>query len=840
MSVWKDSDVVWQPPDPDLEENPLPAMDPIYFSDNAPVSARPSTLEHEMLLPRAYRPLISTPSPTASRCSTPSSARLPEQTPSVLLPAPQPRPYIPQAHLRTVSLETAKAAHDAPGSEHLLPEEMRARTAARARSSEPHPDPPALPPSFSTTLEPTLPGSFPPDSPTMRLPSLMMMGSDSLDSLDQTVYSRMPRLGNIDSPASDLSHSPSNGQFHTGSASGSINVSRRSPSAAHSPGPNPFDEPERGRTRYRAPRCVKARKLPPLAIMQPFELLVKDQDEHEMGMQLGAIGMAAEYASLLESPLDLPHVHDTQMSLASEQRNRTYPRPSISLSPARTDVSESSAGANMRLAPQPLFQTKPMADAPGSMARARHSSTTSYSISPGCAYKDRFSTTSRDTEPSSLDSIPSPSFFPAESDLERKYGGRLSSASGEIPISPPFADERDELSDSPTPMPVVTRDEGHRSNSSDKRVSAYYPYIGKRRGVKPTNQSTKQCPEKHGYQLKIESQAAAALGSEPAFANLVPRPAHSVASTPPISPSRRSKSRSSPRKRPDSGNARSRSPGIVSRVVHQAGKVAEMLAHPAGFLPTPPTPASPESPHVQPAPPIPRTFTPIRLGWSDESKSDYDASQPRSYRPRWAAATPKLPSTPLYAPQPELAPQPILRPQPQSRTQSISMQTYTHVLGPARPLDGRAAGLAAAAAAAADDDQADAGSRPATPHRGSIFGSLLDLRREKGKERKREEIKRTIRMVPNEEDENEDDGDETTGAAAGGGGQGGVGGDIVGGGGGGSCRPSSRPRSSLTGRRNGSWVRGKGSIGGGDGVEAVGAKLQMSIWGRKMSEYGMI
>lgn len=104
------------------------------------------------LLPRAYQPLISTPSPSpspslANTSLTELSVASTEEhvqgrRPSTLLPPP----WRPAGHsiftspnqVRTVSLSTARAAQHAPGARYLFPEEMRALAAEKARKGALH------------------------------------------------------------------------------------------------------------------------------------------------------------------------------------------------------------------------------------------------------------------------------------------------------------------------------------------------------------------------------------------------------------------------------------------------------------------------------------------------------------------------------------------------------------------------------------------------------------------------------------------------------------------------------------------------------------------------------
>lgn len=86
--------------------------------------------------PRPCAPLITSPSPSPSRTSTPSPP--PDRVwQEPLLPTPPPLLRVATQHIRTVSLDKAKAALRSPGAQQLLPEEMRPLAAAK-KANEQH------------------------------------------------------------------------------------------------------------------------------------------------------------------------------------------------------------------------------------------------------------------------------------------------------------------------------------------------------------------------------------------------------------------------------------------------------------------------------------------------------------------------------------------------------------------------------------------------------------------------------------------------------------------------------------------------------------------------------
>lgn len=133
VSQWLPDSPMWSASD--LAGNPMPPLPPellrpIAYSASTPELVEKAPTPLVFLQPRTYQPLLVTPSPTISRRTTPSPSPLESQRStrfSTLLPTAVETLEIPKNHLRTVSLEKAKAALEAPGAEHLLPEELRAK-----------------------------------------------------------------------------------------------------------------------------------------------------------------------------------------------------------------------------------------------------------------------------------------------------------------------------------------------------------------------------------------------------------------------------------------------------------------------------------------------------------------------------------------------------------------------------------------------------------------------------------------------------------------------------------------------------------------------------------------
>ena len=136
VSQWIPDSPVWSASD--LADNPLPALPPELLRPIAYSASTPELIETPpdglLLQPRTYQPLLTTPSPTISRHTTPSPGPEPlqeERKFSMLLPTAVDAVDIPKSHLRTVSLEKAKATAGAPGAEHLLPRRCERSRKAR-------------------------------------------------------------------------------------------------------------------------------------------------------------------------------------------------------------------------------------------------------------------------------------------------------------------------------------------------------------------------------------------------------------------------------------------------------------------------------------------------------------------------------------------------------------------------------------------------------------------------------------------------------------------------------------------------------------------------------------
>ena len=110
----------------------MPVMRPPIAYSRSTSELPVKAVAPQYLEPRIYSPLITTPSPSISRSSTPSPP-----PPHYALAYQRGSPPSISSKKRNVSLAHAKQAMQAPGAVHLLPEELIAQSKGRSRSHEP-------------------------------------------------------------------------------------------------------------------------------------------------------------------------------------------------------------------------------------------------------------------------------------------------------------------------------------------------------------------------------------------------------------------------------------------------------------------------------------------------------------------------------------------------------------------------------------------------------------------------------------------------------------------------------------------------------------------------------
>lgn len=254
----------------------------------------------------------------------------------------------------------------------------------------------------------------------------------------------------------------------------------------------------------------------------------------------------------------------------------------------------------------------------------------------------------------------------------------------------------------------------HRGNSNDNRVSAYW-HIPTAGGTELLFRRSNERPPPALKSPGVPLLAADIIAQRLLTPEVTPEPtplAHPATTT--------------TTKPPKELTAKQ---ALLARITKGAAKYAEQLTRPAGHDPRlpPERPPPPQNQHahepltlqaiqdmLSPPPPSQRLPSPPKrpthaarpsLGWSSAAKQAFDSSNGH-------------------------------RQQQQQRQQQHkpSVTAYTHVVAPARPLDERGMGVVA-------DEE-----RPGV-RRGSLFSSLRELRRQVKAEKRREDIKRSIRVV---------------------------------------------------------------------------------------------
>ena len=645
----------------DLADEPIPPMpfvQPLAYSASTPQLVEKQATP-PLPQPRTYSPLIHTPSPTASRVTTPS--RSPEPERSVLLPTPPASVKIPKKHLRTVSLEKAKAALNAPGAVHLLPEELRAQTLAKSRSQEPvritSPIRIASLDFFAAKTPPSDVLGFPTLVDNQGRHRSVLSPRDGSESKVEYPFSAT----HVETIAFESSFGL--GKCLDNLKSSPANQLRFASKAESLQAPSSSDDEPRGRTRYRGQESIDN---------SPNVPKNKRRSQEEPAAQY----MAEEYHSLLTEPSrqlsDSPSGHGTD--------------------------SDESIRAHMKLVPRPLFQTKPPARLPGSMTadflgyvsrRESRKSVSPYRLSSP-------SSTDRTSEGRSSGSRVGS--FPPRISLTPESMHRRRSTTGSIPISPPMDTTPIPPLQSPKTM-AQTRKKAPaaKRSSDDNRVSAYYPHVARRKRKKnkdKENTSGSQAPPIPLLSTDIIAQRletfedttdSSPMRSSPAISDL-----------------------GSLRSDNKANSDKARKP-LYRRLAKGAAKYTYLLKKPESphrrpYEPITAATVSPGSPHLLPSPakaPPAR----IHLGWSDLAKSTFDKARSSVQSPNRSSPQPETPR-------------------------------YLHVAASARPLDESRAGL----------------SQPDSPRRkGSIFGSMLDGWKESKAEKRRDELKKIIKVVPRAE-----------------------------------------------------------------------------------------
>ena len=633
-------------------------------------------------------------------------------------------PKIEKQHLRTVSLEKAKAAVQSPGAEHLLPEELRARnhptrmSLNKSRSFEPLVRTPIELPRQAREAKESKPpivrgtlamfrvspqsATAPPELPTLTL--VDAQGRDRVVGLPRASVAPLPVFAFPQPPM-------------TPTSTPAFDVGSNAP-------------------KLMAPLANQQRQQSKDKLTQVLGLDVKDDGS---GRKLTRGPRSPDYSHYMPnrwrppSPTsssddegDARHVAKEYHNLLTEQYRQQ------SSSPAATSVnSEASIREHMQMVPQPLF-SKPQAMPTRGGMRPRYDSSNG-SVSPDHRREQSDSsvaTSSRSPNRDRSGSLP----LTMTTNVEH----RQLSLNGEIPISPPF-------DYNPYALPAVPQAREipkHRRNSDDNRISAYFTVVTKGSPLK-----FRRSDERKKSLPGLRSPKSPLSPGRPLFAaDIITEKLQTPAGSPAASPLNRTPPTSHRAPTSDASSAEltkkelTAKQALLSRITKGAVKYADLLTRPAAQMPTshkrsqtperkhqqparlhiPPVSAftnaeaRADSPHLIPTPPS-ASKSPkspgLSLGWSAAAKHAFDAQYPGS---------------PTHAHRPS-----------HSANTVHPAAIYTHTLLPARPLDERGTGLA-------EDEAAATG---AGKRRGSMFGSFMDFRKEAKAEKRREDIKRTIRVV---------------------------------------------------------------------------------------------
>lgn len=276
--------------------------------------------------------------------------------------------------------------------------------------------------------------------------------------------------------------------------------------------------------------------------------------------------------------------------------------------------------------------------------------------------------------------------FPPYPSSETASTHRRRSTSGSIPISPPTV---------ASPIDARPMQPGKAKKRNDARASAYYPHIAPRKGkkVRSKRSSNPKPPPMPRLAADLLSQL------RPPKDTSVPSPNKNG------SPAYLSDADSS--RKGSNASAHEGRLSLHQRLAKGAVKYADLLTRPQETTPRRRSPAdaaqtlSSDSLHSLSSPEK-SPDTEVHLGWSDYSKTTFDNARSS------------------------------LNSQIRSPTKAEAPQ-FTHVAAPARPLDASRHAL----------------NELESPRRkSSIFGGMLDTWKESRAERRREELKKIIKVVP--------------------------------------------------------------------------------------------
>ncbi|KAI7261070.1 hypothetical protein KC345_g9908 [Hortaea werneckii] len=694
----------------------------------------------QLLEPRAYRPLIVTPSPTASaspsRATTPSPRPSSDSRPSILLPPPPASAQVPKKHLRTVSLEKAQELIQAPGAIHLLPEELRAQqTLTRKTTRSQAPMRMASLEGFGAGMVPSLEV---PASPSPVLPTLIDdYGRERL--LASPGESRVPlfpyEMSSPPLPPPAGEWKGAGFAFHASeSFKGGHDRAISREKAVHTPRFDHVGE-DRGRARIRGSRISSCGNYIP-------------SPRRGRGSR---IGQGEEYEDQLGKDEALRIAQDYHILLREEQQERYR---QTSSSPASRGSETDDVRVQMKMVPQPLFHAKPwsgthfrhgsadddFSSRSSVQSESERTSTSPFHLRSGSGASmssSRGSSDGHGSFPLRLSTTPPP------------RPSRGSSTSGTIPISPPFAaaslpKKMSVVSAKALPLATKKKMKKERAvrtrwdDGGENRVSMYYPHVMSRRTKKEGSKRKGGGKEKKKKGKKVQ-QEDVAPGVPLLAADIVAQRLETPETTPEAS------------LRSDSASGRSavveEKPTLHQLVLKGAARYAEKLtgsakqtAGPASSVSSATAAfakpkykythdepsadlhhiASPDSPHLLPSPSSGEP-PPIHLGWSTQSKSSFDRIR-----------SPTAQQSPKHRQRSKDHP-------------TAAAQAITHIQTPARPMNERIAGLKEESSAS-EMGGSNGGNNSDTKPAG-ILGGLMESWRESKAEKRREDLRKMIRVV---------------------------------------------------------------------------------------------
>ncbi|CAK4034109.1 Hypothetical predicted protein [Lecanosticta acicola] len=581
----------------------------------------------DLLDPRAFSPLLASPSPIRSAPVPTNPPPLEAQTSAWSISAPTAETPV-RSRVPTVSLEQAQRSLRAPGAVHLLPEELRAQRLGSSQGSL-----------RMQSMEIFNAGAKAPASPN--LPKLLDVPEQGDRGASGTAdFAKKKKKKKKVNPAYGNA-------FHVGEGP----VREMTPCAQNE---SDTDEP-RGRTMQRRSQEVEAYQL-----------------------------SAERYTPIVNST----SIVVTDYSPASS--SGPY-RQASSPSPAGYSTDDS-VTTHLKMVPQPLFQGKqPPLHARTMSAATTRGSETGSSVSPFSVQHQRV----RSNE-STTSSRRSSSGFGLRLSVEPPTDttGRSSnhSSTGVIPISPPT----DHCAETFKRLKPPKIDEGSRGKSStskrrEKSQSHFYPHIMARNGSKPkkgkgSNASANPPPlPTSGKPLLPAEVVAQVLKTPPESSPQSPLVSH------PISPTITTGSSS----RGSSVKAARKHGGLLVRIANRARRRSSQQQRDS----SPPRTSPDSRPRLFPSPSS-KSKMPLTsyLGWSDVSKRDFDEAHS-------AAASNH-----------EIRP--------------------THITAPAKPLE-----------TGKGEQEPESPSAATTGRRPSLFVSVLDGWRESKAQKRREDLKKMIRVV---------------------------------------------------------------------------------------------